>query len=162
MSAFDGLPVKVSAGHDRFERQRKVFGAMPFAIKLTAQDVGDGWLILEQANAYRGGPPRHLHHDQDEWFYVIEGEYVVEVAGQQYPLGPGDSILAPRKVPHTWALVGQSAGRMLIAFQPAGQMEAFFDIATTWPQVPQKPTPELRELFSIHGMEIMGPPLEVA
>lgn len=58
MGSFDGQPVKVLAGQDRFERQRKVFGVMPFALKLTAQDVGEGWLILEQANAYRGGPPR--------------------------------------------------------------------------------------------------------
>jgi quercetin 2,3-dioxygenase len=116
-------------------------------------------LILEQANAYRGGPPRHLHHGQDEWFYVIEGEYVVEIAGQQHCLGPGDSILAPREVPHTWALVGQGTGRMLIAFQPAGKMEAFFDEATKLPEMP--PHQEVRGLFAAHGMEVVGPPLEV-
>ncbi|MER3479529.1 MAG: hypothetical protein C4327_03335 [Meiothermus sp.] len=159
MGSFDGQPVRVLAGQDRFARQRKVFGVMPFAIKLTAQDVGEGWLILEQANDYRGGPPRHLHHGQDEWFYVIEGEYVVEIAGQPYRLGPGDSILAPREVPHTWALVGQGAGRMLIAFQPAGKMEAFFDEATKLSQMP--PYQEVRELFATHGMEVVGPPLEV-
>lgn len=159
MGSFDGQPVKVLAGQDRFERQRKVFGVMPFALKLTAQDVGEGWLILEQANAYRGGPPRHLHYGQDEWFYVIEGEYVVEIAGQQHRLGPGDSILAPRQVPHTWALVGPGAGRMLIAFQPAGKMEAFFDEATKLPEMP--PYPEVRELFAAHGMEVVGPPLGV-
>jgi quercetin 2,3-dioxygenase len=132
---------------------------MPFAIKLTAQDVGEGWLVLEQANAYRGGPPRHIHHDQDEWFYVIEGEYTVEIGGQPHRLGPGDSVLAPREVPHTWALTGQGAGRLLIVFQPAGRMEAFFDEATQLTQMP--PYQELRALFTAHGMEIVGPPLEV-
>jgi hypothetical protein len=61
----------VAAGDDRFGRQRSVFGVMPFTVKVSAQDSGGACLVIEQANAFRGGPPRHVHHAQEEWFYVV-------------------------------------------------------------------------------------------
>lgn len=152
--------VKVLADEDRFQRARKVFGVMPFAVKVTARDTGGKSLVIEQANAYRGGPPRHVHHDQEEWFYVIAGEYLVEVGGETHRLGPGDAVLAPRGVPHGWALASHLAGRMLIAFFPAGEMEAFFDEATKLNGMP--PHEELAQLFAAHGMTITGPPLELS
>ncbi|MBF6593702.1 MAG: cupin domain-containing protein [Thermaceae bacterium] len=151
--------IKVSAGSDRFQQGRKVFGVMPFMVKVAGQDTAGGCLIIEQANDYKGGPPRHLHHAQEEWFYVIEGQYIVEIGNQTHHLGPGDSVLAPRKVPHVWALTGTGAGRMLIVFQPAGQMEAFFDQASKLKGV--LAYQELAQLFATHGMEVVGPPLSV-
>lgn len=159
MEPGSSLGVKVLANEDRFQRARKVFGVMPFAIKLTARDTGGQSLVLEQANAYRGGPPRHLHLEQDEWFYVVAGEYLVEIGGEPHHLSPGDAVLAPRGVPHSWALTSREGGRLLIAFFPAGQMEAFFDEATKLNGMP--PHEELAQLFAAHGMKIVGPPLEV-
>lgn len=152
-----GGGVKIRAGEDRFERERKVFGVMPFSVKVSASDTGGHLLVIEQHNAYPGGPPRHVHHDQEEWFYAVEGRYVVEVAGVEHELGPGDSVLAPRGVAHTWALVGEEKGRLLIAFQPAGTMETFFDEAC---DLNGMPSPEaLAPLFEVHGMKVVGPPL---
>jgi mannose-6-phosphate isomerase-like protein (cupin superfamily) len=54
-----------------------------------------------------------VHVSQDEWFYVLQGDYVVEVGGNRFDLGPGDSVLAPRGIPHVWAHVGEGIGRML-------------------------------------------------
>lgn len=159
MTPTDRRAIGVLAGEDRFREQRKVFGVMAFTIKIASRDTGGQLLIIEQANAYRGGPPRHLHHEQDEWFYAVEGEYTVEVGEQTYLLRPGDSVFAPRGVPHVWALTGAGAGRMLIAFQPAGSMEAFFDEATKLAGT--APRPELERLFAAHGMRIEGPPMQV-
>lgn len=156
MSSTEALGIHVAAGRDRFARDRKVFGVMAFGVKVSGSDTGGNLLVIEQANHYRGGPPRHLHLDQDEWFYVVEGAYVVEVAGVPHRLGPGDAILAPRGIPHGWALV-EGPGRMVIAFQPAGSMEAFFDAASSLPGMP--PHDEARSLFAAHGMRIEGPPL---
>jgi mannose-6-phosphate isomerase-like protein (cupin superfamily) len=64
-----------------------------------------------------------LHHEQDEWFYVVEGAYMIEVGEERYELGPGDSVFAPRKVVHVWAYVGQEKGRLIVALQPAGEIE---------------------------------------
>ena len=157
MSTSEGRGIPVRARHDRFGRARKVFGVMPFAVKVSSEDGGGGLLVIEQDNAYSGGPPRHVHHAQDEWFYVVSGAYVVEVGGVLHHLAPGDAVLAPRGVPHGWALDGTEPGRMLVAFQPAGTMEAFFEAAS---QLPGMPSPDAAApLFEAHGMAIVGPPL---
>src|SRR5581483_11524046 len=143
----------VAAGQDRFGEQRSL-GISTIAFKATPQD-SDGLLILENTFHAPGGPARHLHYDQDEWFYALEGEFVVEVGEQRFRLAPGDSLLAPRRVPHVWACVGDGRGRMLITFQPAGRMEAFFRAVTQANAMP----PQDPELWRAHGMELLGPPL---
>src|SRR5437879_7033404 len=78
---------------------------------------------MEQSNRKRGGPPRHLHHNEDELCYALEGEYIVEVGAERFFLKAGDCVLGPRGIPHVWAFVGDSAGRLLISFAPAGKMK---------------------------------------
>ena len=145
----------VAAGEDRFDEQRGL-GISTIAFKVSPQDSG-GLFILENTFQAKGGPARHLHYDQDEWFYAVEGEFIVEVGPERIRLNPGDSLLAPRQVPHVWAHVGDSRGRILIAFMPAGQMEAFFREVTKANAMP----PQDPELWRAHGMELLGPPLAV-
>ena len=66
--------------------------------------------IFEAHWSLKGGPPLHVHQVEDEWFYVIEGEFVVQVGDERFRFTPEDSILAPRKVPHTYAQVGDGEG----------------------------------------------------
>lgn len=148
--------VRVAAGEDRFGEQRGL-GISVITFKMCPQD-SQGLLIIENTFHAKGGPARHLHHDQDEWFYAAEGEFVVEVGQERFRLLPGDSLLAPRRIPHTWAYVGDNPpGRILIAFSPAGQMEAFFREVTKTNAMPiQDPA-----LWRAHGMELMGPPLAI-
>lgn len=151
-------PRHIAAGTDRFGEHRGL-GVSEIAFKLMPQDLlhqsqGD-LLLLENSFHAQGGPARHLHHAQDEWFYAVEGEFVIEVGQARYTLHPGDSLLAPRQVPHVWAFVGQGRGRMLILFSPAGQMEAFFREVTKANAMP----PQDPALWRAHGMELLGPPL---
>jgi mannose-6-phosphate isomerase-like protein (cupin superfamily) len=145
----------VLAGKDQFGEQRSL-GISSIAFKVTPQESG-GLFIIENTFHQPGGPARHLHYDQDEWFYAVEGEFIVEVGEERFTLNPGDSLLAPRKVPHVWAYVGDTCGRMLIAFLPAGKMEAFFREVTQSNAMP----PQDPELWRAHGMELLGPPLPV-
>jgi mannose-6-phosphate isomerase-like protein (cupin superfamily) len=154
-----GSGLLVKAGRDLFGRRRPVFGFLPIDLKVVGGATEGGLLILEQVDEREGGPPKHVHPSQDEWFYVIVGDYVVEVGEERFTLGPGDSVLAPRGVPHVWAHVGAGLGRMLVGFHPAGEMEAFFARATQLAGIP--PGPELGELFAEHGMQLLGPPLKV-
>ncbi len=147
--------LRVAAGKDRFG-ERRGLGISFIDFKVSTQD-GGGLFILENTFREKGGPARHLHHDQDEWFYAIEGEFIVEVGRERIRLTPGDSLLAPRKVPHVWAYVGDARGRILIAFMPAGKMEAFFREVTKANAMP----PQDPELWRAHGMELLGPPLLV-
>jgi quercetin dioxygenase-like cupin family protein len=132
-------------------------GVSVIQFKVTPQD-GSGLLILENTFHAKGGPARHLHYDQDEWFYAAEGEFIIEVGQERFEMKPGDSLLAPRQVPHVWAYVGEGPrGRMLITFMPAGQMEAFFREVTKANAMP----PQDPALWRAHGMELVGPPLPV-
>ena len=125
----------VPAGRDRFRGRREILLTRTVIdIKVSALDTGGGLFVAEITSPHKGGPARHLHHEQDEWFYVLEGEHVIEVGGERYEPGPGDSVLAPRKVAHVWALVGEGTGRLIAALQPAGEIEAFFeDVAKLGP-----------------------------
>jgi mannose-6-phosphate isomerase-like protein (cupin superfamily) len=151
----------VPAGGDRFRRQRDIdFTSTVIDIKVSTLDTDGGLCVAEITSIHKGGPARHLHHEQDEWFYVVEGEYVIEVGEERYELGPGDSVLAPRKVAHVWAHVGEGTGRLIAALQPAGEIEAFFDELATLGSSPEREV--LRRAFSSHGMELTGPPLPIA
>lgn len=156
-SAPTGSPpvVHVAANEDCFGEQHGL-GISSIAFKVVPADSG-GLLVLENTFLARGGPARHLHTDQDEWFYAVEGEFIVEVGEERFRLHPGDSLLAPRNVPHVWAFVGETRGRMLIAFMPAGKMEAFFREVTKVNAMP----PQDPALWRAHGMELLGPPLAV-
>jgi mannose-6-phosphate isomerase-like protein (cupin superfamily) len=151
----------VPAGGDRFRRQREIgFTRTVIDFKVSTFDTDGGLAICEITAFEKGGPAQHLHHEQDEWFYVVEGEYVIEVGEERYDLGPGDSVLAPRKVAHVWAHVGEGTGRLIAALQPAGEIEAFFDELATLGSSPEREV--LRRVFSSHGMELSGPPLPIA
>ncbi|MFN8111039.1 MAG: cupin domain-containing protein [Thermoleophilia bacterium] len=144
----------VRANADR-EGVARTMGITRLTFKVLGADTGGGMFVIEQVNTATGGPPRHTHPDQDEWFYVVQGDYVVEVGDRSYALGPGDSVLAPRGVPHVWACVGTGRGRMIVTFTPAGHMEAFFRrVATTDAMPTQDPA-----LWEDHGMRVVGPPL---
>lgn len=148
-------PRRIAADEDQFEEHRGL-GVSEIKFKVTPKD-SDGIFIIENIFHKKGGPAKHLHYDQDEWFYVVEGEFTLEVGQDTFSLAPGDSVLAPRKVSHVWAYTGSQRGKILIAFMPAGKMEAFFREVTKANAMP----PQDPELWRAHGMELLGPPLKV-
>ena len=147
---------RVAAGADRYG-ERRGLGISVIAFKVTPADSA-GVLVLENTFYAPGGPARHLHYHQDEWFYIAAGEFLMEIGSERFALRQGDSILGPRGVPHVWASTGNpesEPGRIVIAFFPAGQMEAFFREVTQANAMP----PQDPELWRRHGMELLGPPL---
>jgi mannose-6-phosphate isomerase-like protein (cupin superfamily) len=147
--------VKIAAGEDRFGQHRTI-GVSSTDFKVSSQDSSGGLFVMEHTNTKKGGPPRHLHHNEDEWFYAIQGEYIVEVGSDRVRLKSGDSILAPREVPHSFAFVGSTPGKLLIGFTPGKNMEEFFR---------NRPSSTAyrndAELYRAYGMELLGPPIPV-
>jgi hypothetical protein len=89
----------------------------------------------------------------------VKGEFAFEVGDEAYKLTPGDSLFAPRMVPHVWAHVGDAPGTLLLGVQPAGSLEAFFREGC---EMSAPPTPEEADRqFAAHGMKVVGPPLAV-
>src|SRR5919202_907521 len=109
---------------DRFGEHHDL-GIGVLSFKVSTADSRGALLVVELAHHSKGGPARHLHHEQDEWFYVVEGEYVIEVGDERFRMRAGDSVFGPRGVPHAWAHVGDGPGRISFVVTPAGQLEAF-------------------------------------
>jgi quercetin dioxygenase-like cupin family protein len=150
--------VRLTRGEDRLGEHHTI-GVSTTDFKVLTKDSRGDLFVMEHTSPKKGGPPRHLHHNEDEWFYVIEGDYIAEIGSDRFGLKPGDSVLAPREVPHAWAFVGDTPGRLLIAFAPANKMEAFFrDNAKRG-----KDGEYLNdaEVYRAYGLELLGPPLSV-
>ena len=132
-------------------------GYSTLAFKVITRDTQGDLFVAEHANHQKGGPPRHYHLHQDEWFYVLEGEYIAEIGDKRLTLHPGDSVLGPRNVPHAWACVGDGNGKLIITFSPAGKIEAFFNEVNKTNAAP----PQDAALFAAYDMVLVGPPLTV-
>jgi len=151
--------VRVPSGTDR-EGKRRSIGLSSTTYKVLTQDTAGALFVMEQSNQKKGGPPRHLHHNEDELFFSLEGHYIVEIGSERFHLAPGDCVLGPREIPHAWAFAGGSPGRLLISFAPAGKMEAFFNQREG---LGLKPGAYITDGALLHafGMELVGPPLAV-
>jgi quercetin dioxygenase-like cupin family protein len=148
----------VPAGKDRDTEVLKIFGTVPLAIKVSTKDTDGRLLVLEHADMGKSGAFRHMHLEQDEWFYVTKGEFVFEVGDEKFRLKPGDSLFAPRKVPHVWACVSDK-GTLLLALSPAGTFETYIRDLT---KLTKPPTlEEAAKAFAAHGMKFVGPPLKI-
>lgn len=149
----------VRAGDDRFrEPYDLTVGHME--CKVSGRDTGGAMAIFEALTYKDDRPVRHLHHEQDEWFFVLEGEYEIHVGDVVSRIGRGDSVFAPRKVPHVWGCVSESPGRLLALLQPAGTIEAFFRELPRY-VARNASIAEMQELNRRHGMEVLGPRLPI-
>jgi len=76
---------QVRAGEDGFG-ERHNLGVSSTDFKVSTQDSSGGLFVMEHTNRKKGAPPRHLHHNEDEWFYAIEGEYIFEIGTERFRL----------------------------------------------------------------------------
>jgi DNA-binding transcriptional MerR regulator/quercetin dioxygenase-like cupin family protein len=161
----------VAAGDDRFGKPIKL-GGEPFDCKVSARDT-DGAMCVFELTGNSGGP-RHLHHDLDEWIYVIEGEFEFQVGGSSgvkylrdlkdkpFRVRAGESVFLPRKIAHVWGSLSRKPGKIINVYQPAGKMEEFFREAGkhVGPFIHEVLSlDEFRKFFRDHGMTLLGPPL---
>lgn len=155
-----GAGVRVPAGEDRFGRTLRLPQGNPLFIKVSADDSGGAFFLSEQPSGRKGGPPKHFHLEVDELFFCLAGDYIVEVGERRFDLKPGDSVWGPRGVPHAFAFVGDTPGRLLIGFAPAGHMEQFFRDLSARGTYFGTGTDEDRKLArERYGIVHVGPPL---
>jgi quercetin dioxygenase-like cupin family protein len=143
----------VEAGQDRLGETHSL-GFSTILFKVLPRETSGGLFVIEHKDLGHGGPPVHFHLHQEEWFYVMEGEVLFQVGDSRKKLTAGESLLGPRGVPHGFVGVGEKPAHMIIAFSPAGMMEAFFRVAAV-PNGPKMDAP----LFARYDMQYVGPPL---
>ncbi|PSR12893.1 MAG: cupin [Bacteroidetes bacterium] len=150
---------KVPSGEARLNKHYTMKGVTKniLDLKIAGEDTDGDLAVFEQTGLTKlGGPPLHIHPHQDEWFFVIKGQYLFQVGEDQYSLSAGDTIFLPRNVKHAFIQLSRR-GKMIVSYLPAGKMEDFFKVTDAWTQPPTKA--EMAKAFSDHDMEIVGPPL---
>ncbi len=139
------------------------FGGLT-TIKADGDATGGRVLVTEQRAPRGSGSPLHVHHNEDEWFYVLEGELTISVDGDTVVAPAGAFVFGPRDVPHTFVVSSEQA-RFLLVTEPAG-FEGFVR-ALAEPaaraEIPPAPTapPDMEPVLRAaadHGLEILGPP----
>ena len=121
-------------------------------IPISGAQTGGAFALIESTAPAGDQPPLHVHRDDDEGFYVLEGELTLWVGDQTHVLRAGDGLLAPKRIPHTLR-VGEGGARWLVAAAPAG-FEAFVRAVAAATPEPE----ELSRLAAEHGIDILGPP----
>ena len=150
--------IRVSAGKDRFHKPISLFEGDTFYTKVSTKDTDGDLYIFESTRDKKGGPPLHYHYEQDEWWYILEGEFLFKVGEEIFTAKAGDSIFGPRMIPHAFAKTSEGPGRLLMAFQPAGKMEEHFKAVSEG--IYSKLTDEEKRKFrQKNGFEVVGPAL---
>ena len=90
----------------------------------TGDDTGGRFALMEQVARKGNVPPRHIHHREDETFYVVEGEMTFSVGDQTIKATAGTMVFAPRDIAHSFTIDSEQV-RMLVMVAPAGA-EGFF------------------------------------
>ena len=116
-------PIGFSSGRQSLDRSVWYNGSLMTFLATGADTHGQFALI--EALARRGNvPPPHIHHREDEIFYVLEGEIVVSVGDRTIKVTAGTMVFLPRDVPHSFTIESEQS-RMLILLTPAG-LEGWF------------------------------------
>jgi mannose-6-phosphate isomerase-like protein (cupin superfamily) len=127
-------------------------GFSSILFKVLPRETNGGLFVIEHINLTKGGPALHMHPHQEEYFYVIGGQVRFALGDKRIVLGPGESVLGPRGIPHTFAAVEGKPGHMIIAFSPAGKMEQFLRDTG----VPNPPV-EDAAFWRRYDVELLGP-----
>ena len=149
------LSVPAQAGEARW------WGDGLAVIKATGADTGGRIAIIEVTEPPGAVAPRHVHHKEDEGFWVLEGEVIFDVGGTTVVARAGDYAFGPRDVPHSYR-VGPDGCRMLFIVTPAGFEDLVRLISVpaesrSLPPSPQAPpdTADFTALVAGYGCEIL-------
>ena len=133
-------------------------------IKSSAESTDGRVGVTENLAPRGGGSPLHIHRNEDEWFYVMEGELTFWVGGETIVAPAGSFVYGPRSIPHTF-LVTSDEARFLLVVEPAG-FEGFISqigepaAELVIPPPPDAP-PDMEKMVAAaaeYGVEIIGPP----
>jgi len=124
--------------------KRYYFDVSVGSICLSGVDTGGAYCLLEVSLAPGIGVPRHTHTREDETYYVTSGELEVIVGDEVFILKAGDSLMAPRDIPHKLRNSGSTENHYLLVFSPSGFEE--FVKATALPAPDNAVAPIERQL----------------
>jgi quercetin dioxygenase-like cupin family protein len=140
----------------------RFWGGGVLTMKATAEETGGAFMLFEDSMSAGKTTPLHVHEEEDELLYVIEGEIVVHIAGEEHAVGAGGVAFAPRGVPHAFLVTSPTA--RLLTLQTPGSAEAFYRGASEPAGAdadPSGPVDFARVQEAAErsgGMRVLGPP----
>jgi quercetin dioxygenase-like cupin family protein len=133
-------------------------------LKLVSADTNGAFTLIETTARPEFAPPPHIHHRQDEYFYILEGSFEFSCEGRTFTAGAGSVVHLPKGRVHTHRAAGSAPARALALYTPAG-LEQFIEEAGT-PVVDHTATPappampDLEKIVAIaskYGIEVPPP-----
>jgi quercetin dioxygenase-like cupin family protein len=142
--------------------QLRFWGGGVLTMKASADETGGAFLLFEDSMSQGKTTPLHVHTNEDEALYVLEGEILVHIDGTDYLVGPRGLAVAPRGVPHAFLVKSETA--RVLTLQTPGSAEAFYRGASEPAGADADPSgpvdfERVREAAERSGgMEVVGPP----
>ena len=135
------------------------FLGIPTVMRSTGETTHGAFGLIEHLMIPLGfASPYHVHHLEDEAFYVLEGEVAFVCDGKWIKAGPGAYVFGPREIPHGFKVIGTAPARMLLLCAPAGFERFVLEMGEdlTSPPAPPDMT-KLITLAAKYKIDILGP-----
>jgi quercetin dioxygenase-like cupin family protein len=132
------------------------FTMLGASIRLIARatDTDGRFTVFEQTTPAGWGPPRHVHANEDEIVYVLDGTYEVSLGDERRTVSAGGCAILPRGIPHGFRNVSETPGRFVCVVSPGGLEEYFLEVARCSP--PPSPA-QLVGMAKAYGLTLLPP-----
>lgn len=135
------------------------FLGLPTSVRAMRETTNGAFGLIESWSMPPGfASPYHVHHTEDEAFYVVEGEFAIICGGKWMKAGPGTYAFGPREVPHGFKVIGSKPARLLLLCSPGG-FERFVMELSDPIDAPPTP-PDMTKLVQVAAkfkIDILGP-----
>ena len=155
-------PFLVRQGEAREGRPLSIEGdPNAFATKVRGIDGNKRYSVIETHTPPNRGPLLHIHPSQNELFFVFYGSIGVQCGSERTILNAGETFMVPAKMQHAFVSLGKEESRMLIIFDPPGDIERYFvDLAAVLNEHPDDK--KLTSIYIKHGIKVVGPSLDAS
>lgn len=132
-----------------------------FATKVRGIDGNQTYSVFEVHTPPNRGPLLHVHPSQNELLFVLYGSIGIQCDRNRTILNVGDTFMVPANMPHAFVSLGKEESRMLITFDPPGEIERYFiDLAAVLNERPDDN--KLTSVYTKYGIKVVGPQLDAS
>jgi quercetin dioxygenase-like cupin family protein len=126
--------------------------------KLTGAQTDNAFDYFTVEVAPFGGPPLHVHHRQNETIHVLKGRYKVRIGEDIFFLEEGGFAFLPANIPHAFLNLTAEAGELIVVYVPGGG-QTFYEEFGPLARMEKPDRQAIAEVFTRHGMTLLGGPL---
>jgi quercetin dioxygenase-like cupin family protein len=129
-----------------------------YKILMTPEETNGRLGMFSAVGKPNSGPPRHIHHNEDEVIHIVEGDVRFWLDGETFLRRTGDTVFIPRGKEHAFHILGEFPARFVTCLTPGGFESFFASVANRGLQIPQHKT-EIDALAADYGCEFTEPPI---